>query len=80
MASTRPKLYVPFYSLPLRTLYHELTSMTAVNQGLTNLGALVGVTLALLITGRLNDWGIVWMSQHNRSSSYLACSSAYLDT
>ncbi|KAM5535243.1 hypothetical protein V8D89_011049 [Ganoderma adspersum] len=43
-----------------------LISMPILNKGLTNLGALVGVVLALLITGPLNDRGIVWMSQHNR--------------
>ena len=35
-------------------------------QGLTNLGGIVGIVLAMLITGPLNDWGIVWISQRNR--------------
>ena len=36
------------------------------DQGLTNLGGIVGIVLAMLVTGPLNDWGIVWMSQRNR--------------
>ncbi len=35
-------------------------------QGLTNLGGFVGIVLAMLVTGPLNDWGVVWMSQRNR--------------
>ncbi|KAM5538327.1 hypothetical protein V8D89_007929 [Ganoderma adspersum] len=33
--------------------------------GLTHLGSLIGVILAMLITGPLSDRAIVWMSQHN---------------
>ncbi|PIL31087.1 MFS general substrate transporter [Ganoderma sinense ZZ0214-1] len=34
--------------------------------GLTHLGSLVGVVLAMLLTGPLSDRTIVWMSQRNR--------------
>ncbi|KAH9923125.1 MFS general substrate transporter [Epithele typhae] len=34
--------------------------------GLTNLGGLVGIVLAMLVTGPLNDWGIIWISRRNR--------------
>ena len=63
MVSAHPKLYVS-RALAL-TPYSELISMPLLNQGLTNLGALVGIVLALLVTGPLNDWVIVWMSLHN---------------
>ena len=35
-------------------------------QGLTNIGNIVVVMLALIITSPLNDWWIVWMARHNR--------------
>ena len=35
-------------------------------QGLTNLGGLVGIVLAMLVTGPLNDWGVVWIARRNR--------------
>lgn len=35
-------------------------------QGLTNLGGIVGIVLALFITGFLIDWSVVWMSKRNR--------------
>ena len=34
-------------------------------QGLTNLGGIVGIVLAMLVVGPLNDWGIVWISKRN---------------
>ncbi|KAM5535242.1 hypothetical protein V8D89_011048 [Ganoderma adspersum] len=34
--------------------------------GLTNLAGIVGIVLALLVTGPLHDWGIVRMAQRNR--------------
>lgn len=38
---------------------------TFVLQGLTNLGGIVGIVLAMLVTGPLNDYGVVWMSKRN---------------
>ena len=35
-------------------------------QGLTNLGGIVGIVLAMLVTGPLNDYGIVWIARRNR--------------
>ena len=35
-------------------------------QGLTNLGGLVGIVLAMAITSPLNDWGVVWLAKRNR--------------
>ena len=34
-------------------------------QGLTNVGTIVGVVLALVTTGPLNDWWVVWMARRN---------------
>lgn len=34
-------------------------------QGLTNLGGIVGIILAMAITGPLTDWGAVWLSKRN---------------
>ncbi|KAJ8701902.1 hypothetical protein PTI98_000655 [Pleurotus ostreatus] len=34
--------------------------------GLTNLGGIVGIVLALLVTGPLTDWGTVWLSKRNQ--------------
>nr|VWO97948.1 Chitin synthase F (EC [Ganoderma boninense] len=36
-------------------------------QGLTNIGNIVVVILALVITGPLNDWWIIWMARRNGS-------------
>ena len=30
------------------------------------MGGLVGIVLAMAVTGPLNDWGIVWISKRNR--------------
>ena len=50
--------------------YHIVLStyanIRAFNQGLTNLGSLLGDVLAILVTGPPSDWAIVWMSQRNR--------------
>ncbi len=35
-------------------------------QGLTNLGGLVGIVLAILISGPLTDWGTIWLAKHNK--------------
>ena len=35
-------------------------------QGLTNIGNIVVIILALVTTGPLNDWWIVWMARRNR--------------
>lgn len=35
-------------------------------QGLTNLGGIVGIVLAMCITGPLTDWGTVWLSKRNK--------------
>ena len=43
---------------------HDLTGRNT--QGLTNLGGLVGIVLAMAITSPLNDWGVVWMAKRNR--------------
>ncbi|KAL0951885.1 hypothetical protein HGRIS_008542 [Hohenbuehelia grisea] len=34
--------------------------------GLTNLGGIVGIVLAMLITGPLTDWGTIWLSKRNK--------------
>ncbi|KAM5538336.1 hypothetical protein V8D89_007938 [Ganoderma adspersum] len=48
-------------SMIFTTAYH----FDAAENGLTHLGSLVGVILAMLVTGPLSDRAIVWMSQHN---------------
>jgi hypothetical protein len=35
-------------------------------QGLTNLGAFVGIVLATCISGPLTDWGTVWLAKRNQ--------------
>lgn len=44
-------------SYPLYTIFR---------QGLTNLGGIVGIVLAMAVTGPLNDWGVVWIAKRNR--------------
>ncbi|KAJ8523070.1 hypothetical protein ONZ45_g448 [Pleurotus djamor] len=34
--------------------------------GLTNLGGIVGIVLAMLVSGPLTDWGTVWLSKRNK--------------
>ncbi|KAI0756085.1 MFS general substrate transporter [Daedaleopsis nitida] len=54
---------VPLCSSTIFTLEYNFN---AAQIGLTNLGGIVGIVLALLVTGPLNDWGIVWISKRNR--------------
>ena len=49
-----------------QTMLSTYADIRAINQGLTNLGSLLGIVLAILVTGRPGDWAIVWMSQRNR--------------
>ncbi|KAI1791927.1 MFS general substrate transporter [Ganoderma leucocontextum] len=53
---------VPLCSSTIFTIEYDFN---AAQIGLTNLGGIVGIVLAMLVTGPLNDWGIVWMSQRN---------------
>ncbi|EJF67464.1 MFS general substrate transporter [Dichomitus squalens LYAD-421 SS1] len=54
---------VPLCSSTIFTLEYNFN---ATQTGLTNLGGLVGIVLAMAVTGPLNDWGIVWLSKRNR--------------
>ncbi|KAI0714550.1 MFS general substrate transporter [Earliella scabrosa] len=54
---------VPLCSSTIFTLEYNFTASQI---GLTNLGGIVGIVLAMLVTGPLNDWGVVWMSRRNR--------------
>ncbi|KAM5538316.1 hypothetical protein V8D89_007918 [Ganoderma adspersum] len=54
---------VPLCSSTIFTIEYNFN---AAQIGLTNLGGIVGIVLAMLVTGPLNDWGVVWMSQRNR--------------
>ncbi|TBU25832.1 MFS general substrate transporter [Dichomitus squalens] len=54
---------VPLCSSTIFTIEYNFD---AAQVGLTNLGGIVGIVLAMLVTGPLNDWGIVWISQRNR--------------
>lgn len=59
MGSTPLKLYVPLVCAPILFLIVKY-------KGLTNLGGIVGIVLALLVTGPLTDWGTVWLSKRNK--------------
>ncbi|KAI0779033.1 MFS general substrate transporter [Trametes elegans] len=54
---------VPLCSSTIFTLEYNFTASQI---GLTNLGGIVGIVLAIFISGPLNDWGVVWMSRRNR--------------
>ncbi|RDX44305.1 MFS general substrate transporter [Lentinus brumalis] len=54
---------VPLCSATIFTLEYNFN---AAQIGLTNLGGIVGIVLAMLVTGPLNDWGVVWISKRNR--------------
>ncbi|CDO77295.1 hypothetical protein BN946_scf184753.g45 [Trametes cinnabarina] len=54
---------VPLCSSTIFTLEYNFD---AAQIGLTNLGGIVGIVLAMLVTGPLNDWGVVWISRRNR--------------
>ena len=54
------------YSLIFNQCRAWLTFVHSTFQGLTNLGGIVGIVLATLVSGPINDWWIVWMSQRNR--------------
>ncbi|KAF5385344.1 hypothetical protein D9615_001033 [Tricholomella constricta] len=36
------------------------------SQGLTNLGGIVGIIIAICISGPLTDWGTVWLAKRNK--------------
>ncbi|KAI0640296.1 MFS general substrate transporter [Trametes polyzona] len=54
---------VPLCSSTIFTLEYNFTASQI---GLTNLGGIVGIVLAMLVTGPLNDWGVVWIARRNR--------------
>ncbi|OBZ68455.1 hypothetical protein A0H81_11484 [Grifola frondosa] len=54
---------VPLCSSTIFTLEYNFN---AAQIGLTNLGGIVGIVIAMCITGPLLDWGVVWMSKRNR--------------
>ncbi|KAI0352232.1 MFS general substrate transporter [Trametes cingulata] len=54
---------VPLCSSTIFTLEYNFD---AAQIGLTNLGGIVGIVLAMAVTGPLNDWGVVWISKRNR--------------
>ncbi|RPD64562.1 MFS general substrate transporter [Lentinus tigrinus ALCF2SS1-7] len=54
---------VPLCSSTIFTLEYNFN---AAQIGLTNLGGIVGIVLAMAVTGPLNDLGVVWMSKRNR--------------
>ncbi|KAI0706244.1 MFS general substrate transporter [Cerioporus squamosus] len=53
---------VPLCSATIFTLEYNFN---AAQIGLTNLGGIVGIVLAMLVTGPLNDWGVVWIAKRN---------------
>ncbi|RDX44299.1 MFS general substrate transporter [Lentinus brumalis] len=54
---------VPLCSATIFTLEYNFNASQI---GLTNLGGIVGIVLAMLVTGMLNDWGVVWISRRNQ--------------
>jgi len=54
---------MPICSSTIFTLEYNFTASQI---GLTNLGGIVGIVLALLITGPLTDWGTVWLAKQNK--------------
>ncbi|XP_006454269.1 hypothetical protein AGABI2DRAFT_214100 [Agaricus bisporus var. bisporus H97] len=51
---------------PFPFLLSPVVSILSVITGLTNLGGLVGIVLATLISGPLTDWGTVWLAKYNK--------------
>ncbi|ETW86516.1 major facilitator superfamily [Heterobasidion irregulare TC 32-1] len=47
------------------TIFTIEYNFNASQTGLTNLGGIVGIVIAMVITGPLTDWGAVWMSKRN---------------
>ncbi|KAL1950905.1 hypothetical protein VTO73DRAFT_54 [Trametes versicolor] len=54
---------VPLCSSTIFTLEYNFNASQI---GLTNLGGIVGIVLAMAVTGPLNDWGVVWIAKRNR--------------
>ncbi|KAF9446134.1 MFS general substrate transporter, partial [Macrolepiota fuliginosa MF-IS2] len=48
------------------TIFTIEYNFTASQIGLTNLGGLVGIVLATIISGPLTDWGTVWLAKRNK--------------
>ncbi|OJT13961.1 Protein HOL1 [Trametes pubescens] len=53
---------VPLCSSTIFTLEYNFNASQI---GLTNLGGIVGIVLAMAVTGPLNDWGVVWIAKRN---------------
>ncbi len=65
MASMQPKLCV-FLQHDYRNILYSSSYLYQNCQGLTNLGGIIGVVLAMVIISPLSNWWIVWMSRRNR--------------
>ncbi|KAF9011091.1 MFS general substrate transporter [Cyathus striatus] len=48
------------------TIFTIEYNFNATQIGLTNLGGIVGIVLAMCVTGPLTDWGTVWMAKRNK--------------
>ncbi|KAM5538357.1 hypothetical protein V8D89_007959 [Ganoderma adspersum] len=60
-----PTVLLGFVAACSSTIFTVTYGFDAGQIGLTNIGSIVGVVLALITTGPLNDWWIVWMSRRN---------------
>ncbi|KAM5531176.1 hypothetical protein V8D89_015146 [Ganoderma adspersum] len=60
-----PTVCLAFVTVCSSTIFTVTYGFNAGQIGLTNIGNIVVVTLALVITGPLNDWWIVWMARRN---------------
>jgi len=59
-------VFVFALSISTSTIFTIEYNFTPTQIGLTNLGGLVGIVLATCISGRLTDWGTVWLARRNQ--------------
>ncbi|KAI1791956.1 major facilitator superfamily domain-containing protein, partial [Ganoderma leucocontextum] len=66
LSFSMPTVWLTLVGLCSSTIFTVKYGFNTAQIGLTHLGGLVGIVLAMIATGSLNDWWIVWMSQRNR--------------
>ncbi|KAM5538343.1 hypothetical protein V8D89_007945, partial [Ganoderma adspersum] len=60
-----PTVLLGFFAACSSTIFTVTYGFDAGQIGLTNLGSLAGILLAIVTAGPLNDWWVIWMSQRN---------------
>ncbi|KAM5538328.1 hypothetical protein V8D89_007930 [Ganoderma adspersum] len=61
-----PSAFLALVNVCSSTIFSVTYGFKPSQIGLTSIGSMTGVLLAMAITGPLNDWWVIWMSRRNR--------------